>query len=108
LLAINLAESDNPVAVEPLRRTRILSAAFVLGSSALLANFVPGVADVLSILGGLFGNMLMLVFPAMITLTIFKDEMTLTRAFGVGLMCVGSAFSFASVIFTVLNSIGVI
>jgi len=88
-------------------RLRLGAAAAVLGSAAVIANYLTGAAVVLGVLGGSFGTLLMLVFPALIYRTIFRDEMTAQGIFGVSLMAAGSAVSFASVAFTLLNAIGI-
>jgi amino acid permease len=106
-LALHLAE-DNTMIGEPLRGIRIVSACAVLGVSALVANFIPGVADVLSILGGVFGNLLMLVFPSVIARAIFRYDFAYWRAFAITLMAAGSMLCFVAVGYTVLNAVGIV
>ena len=107
-LALTSTVAADPSEIEPFRLLRIAGAAIILGSSALVASYTPGAADVLSILGGSFGTLLMLVFPALISRAIFRDDMTWSRSMGIGLMVFGSCVSFASVITTVLSAIGII
>lgn len=54
---------------------RIGTGVAVLVLAALVSLTVPGVADVIGILGGSFGTLIMLVFPAIIYARVFRQEM---------------------------------
>jgi amino acid permease len=60
---------------DPMPRVRISTGIVVLISGSLISLKVPGVADVISILGGSFGTLIMLVFPVVIYASVFREEM---------------------------------
>jgi amino acid permease len=91
---------------EPLKNTRIGMAVFVLIQGMTVAIYAPGVADVISLLGGSFGTLIMLVCPAIIYLKVFRDEMHNRRAkIMISLLTFASIVSLAAVICTVLKLI---
>ena len=62
-------------ATDQLKNVRIGSGIVILLAGAVLSLYIPGIADVVSILGGSFGTLIMLVFPATIYMSVFKEEM---------------------------------
>jgi amino acid permease len=77
----------------------------VLITGAVVSLYVPGVADVISVLGGSLGTLIMLVFPAMIYKSIFKTELTLTDKVLVNMLLVSAAACFSSVVLTMFRVI---
>jgi amino acid permease len=68
---------DTPRGLEDLHRgLRIGIGVMVISIGAIVSLFIPGIADVVSILGGSFGTLIMLVFPALIYKSIFKLNRT--------------------------------
>jgi amino acid permease len=104
-----LVNSSTPTAtisleVEPLRNTRIITAVVVLIQGMILAIYAPGVADVISILGGSFGTLIMLVCPAIIYYSVFRDEMKLAKSkLMVGLLLSASCISAVAVFATIMK-----
>lgn len=90
------------VETEPLKNIRIAVAASVLIQGMLVALYSPGVADVISVLGGSFGTLIMLVCPAIIYCSVFKETLadTNTRIM-IGLLIAGSIISVAAVLATI-------
>ena len=84
---------------------RIAMGMGVLIIGAVISLFVPGIADVVSILGGSFGTLIMLVFPAMIYKSVFKSEMTRADTLFVNLLLVSAAVCFSSVALTMFRVI---
>ena len=64
---------------DPMRTVRIAVGFCVLVTGSIVSLFVPGIADVIGILGGSLGTLIMLVFPALIFVKVFSDEMYITR-----------------------------
>ncbi len=90
--------------VEPLRRTRIGTAIYVLVQGVIVAIYAPGVADVISILGGSFGTLIMLVCPAIIYCSVFKEELGTTKSkFMIGLLSGASLVSGFAVLATIMK-----
>lgn len=54
---------------------RVSSGFITLLSGATVSLIVPGIADVMSFVGGTLGALIMLVFPPLIYLNVFRDEM---------------------------------
>ena len=77
----------------------------VLVTGAIVSLFVPGIADVISVLGGSFGTLIMLVFPALIYKSVFKSEMSRTDTLFVNILLVSAAACFSSVVLTVFRVI---
>jgi amino acid permease len=90
--------------IEPLRNTRIGAAIFVLIQGMIVAVYAPGVADVISILGGSFGTLIMLVVPAIIYCSVFKEELgTRKSKFMIGLLLSASLVSAFAVFATIMK-----
>ena len=91
---------------EPLRKTRIGMAVYVLVQGLVVAIYAPGVADVISILGGSFGTLIMLVCPAIIYCKVCRDELGTSKAqIMIGLLMLASVISSIAVVCTVLHKI---
>lgn len=94
------------VEVEPLKKMRIGMAVYVLIQGMLVALYAPGVADVISILGGSFGTLIMLVCPAIIFCSVFKDKLRdFNTKIMIALLVIASLTSLAAVGATFLNLI---
>jgi amino acid permease len=80
-------------------RTLRIAVGFIdLIIGAVVALSVPGIADVIGVLGGSLGTLIMLVFPALIYARVFRSEMSLFRnLFMVTLLLTSAAVCFASV-----------
>ena len=90
--------------VEPLRTTRIVTAVVVLIQGTIVAIYAPGIADVISILGGSFGTLIMLVCPGVIYCSVFRDDLKSPKSkFMVGLLFSASCVSAVAVWATVIN-----
>ena len=91
---------------DPLRKLRIASSFSLLVVGAILSLFIPGIADVVSILGGSFGTLIMLVFPAMIYMNVFRDEMKNRGSqLMVGILLVAAMCCFVSVAITLFGTL---
>lgn len=77
----------------------------VLLTGSVISLYVPGIADVISILGGSLGTLIMLVFPAMIYKSIFKSELTRTDHLLVNILLISAAACFSSVVLTIFRVI---
>ena len=89
---------------EPLRKTRIGVAIYVLLQGMVVAIYAPGVADVISILGGSFGTLIMLVCPAIIYCSVFKEELHESKSkFMIGLLSTASVVSAVAVVATIFK-----
>ena len=83
---------------DPLKNVRIGCGIAILSLGATLSLYVPGIADIVSILGGSFGTLIMLVFPAIIYASVFKSDMhTWKSQVMVGSLLVAASFCFVSV-----------
>ena len=91
---------------EPLKNVRIGMGIFVLIQGMVVAIYAPGVADVISILGGSFGTLIMLVCPAIIYYRVFKDQMTERKSqIMIGTLAFASLVSAIAVACTVMKLI---
>lgn len=91
---------------EPLRNVRIGMGVYVLVQGMVVAIYAPGVADVISILGGSFGTLIMLVCPAIIYYRVFQDQMTERKSqVMIGLLVTASLLSAVAVACTVMKLI---
>jgi amino acid permease len=91
---------------EPLKNTRIGMAIYVLIQGMIVAIYAPGVADVISILGGSFGTLIMLVCPAINYCKVFGEELSSRRAkIMISLLSFASLVSLTAVICTVMKLI---
>jgi len=91
---------------EPLRNVRIGMGVYVLVQGMIVAIYAPGVADVISILGGSFGTLIMLVCPAIIYYRVFRDQMSERKSqVMIALLVVASLLSAIAVICTVMKLI---
>ena len=91
---------------EPLRNIRIGMGVYVLVQGMVVAIYAPGVADVISILGGSFGTLIMLVCPAIIYYRVFQDQMTERKSqVMIGLLVTASLLSAVAVACTVMKLI---
>ena len=89
---------------DPMRNVRIVGGTLVLVIGAIVSLKVPGIADVIGILGGSLGTLIMLVFPALIYQKVYRDEMHLFRnRFQVGLLLFAAAICFSSVVIAFLS-----
>lgn len=89
---------------EPLRKTRIGVAIYVLIQGMVVAIYAPGVADVISILGGSFGTLIMLVCPAIIYCSVFKEDLHESKSrFMIGLLSTASVVSAVAVVATIFK-----
>jgi amino acid permease len=89
---------------DPMRKLRIISGVIVLIIGAIISLQVPGIADVIGILGGSLGTLIMLVFPAIIFSKVYRDDMhKFQNRFFVCLLLTASAVCFSSVIITVIS-----
>ena len=107
-LFANTTPSNQQITIEeePLKSIRIAVAVYVLIQGAVVAIYAPGVADVISILGGSFGTLIMLVCPAIIYSSVFKDEMKTSESrLMIGLLVAASLISGTAVVATVLKRI---
>lgn len=94
------------VEIEPLKEMRVGMAVYVLIQGMLVALYAPGVADVISILGGSFGTLIMLVCPAIIFCSVFKDKLSdLNTKIMISLLVIASLTSLGAVVATFLNLI---
>ena len=104
----NLSPSNGLISVElePLKKIRIGMSIIVLIQGMLVALFAPGVADVISILGGTFGTLIMLVCPAIIYCSVFKDNLgDRSSKFMIGFLFIATLLSLAAVLATITNNI---
>ena len=85
--------------VEPLKKTRIGTAVFVIIQGMIVAIYAPGVADVISILGGSFGTLIMLVCPAIIYSVVFKDELGTKKSTFMLTLLIGASLVSALAVF---------
>jgi len=85
------------------RFLRILVSIIVVILGGIISLFVPGIADVIGLLGGSFGTLIMLVFPAVIYERVFElnkvEKVLVNVLFGAAAAC------FASVLLTVAGLI---
>jgi amino acid permease len=81
---------------DPMRTLRISAGVVVLITGSIVSLYVPGIADVIGILGGSLGTLIMLVFPALIFAKVFSDEMHRTE----NRVMVGTLHTAALVCFT--------
>ena len=84
---------------------RITMGVLVLVLGATVSLYVPGIADVVGVLGGSFGTLIMLVFPATIYRTVFKTELTTTDTLFVNILLISALACFSSVILTMFRII---
>lgn len=92
--------------IEPLRKVRIGGSAVVLSVAAVVACYVPGAADVVGILGGSLGNLLMMVCPAIIYKGVFKGQLSTARTIALGMMVCSSILCFIAVAFSLSKLLG--
>ena len=91
---------------EPLKNLRIGMGIYVLVQGMIVAIYAPGVADVISILGGSFGTLIMLVCPAIIYCKVFRDQMTEMKSrVMIGLLVFSSLVSAVGVACTIMKLI---
>lgn len=91
---------------EPFQKIRIGMAIYVLLQGMVVAIYAPGVADVISVLGGSFGTLIMLVCPALIYCRVFAEEMNTAKArVMIGLLLGASLISLCAVICTIMHKI---
>ncbi len=92
---------------EPLRYVRIMAAILVLVQGMTVAIYAPGIADVISILGGSFGTLIMLVCPMIIYVRVFPEEFRSEKKskLMIYLLGTGSVVSAVAVACTVLHVI---
>ena len=89
---------------DPMRKLRITIGVAVLIIGAIVSLFVPGIADVVGILGGSFGTLIMLVFPAIIYASVFRYDMHKTEEIVmVGILLIAAGVCFTSVVITVID-----
>jgi amino acid permease len=101
-LVVSDDQSSISLESEPLRTTRIIIATAVIVQGATIAIYAPGVADVISLLGGSFGTLIMLVCPAIIYCSVFRQEMKRVKSIMmVGLLISASCISAAAVFATI-------
>jgi amino acid permease len=87
--------SDN---TDPMRTTRIIAGLCVLTLGAIVSLFVPGIGDVIGLLGGTLGVLIMLVFPAFIFMKVFSEDMhSTTNKLLVLALLVAAVLCFSSV-----------
>jgi len=102
-------DMESPLLVddtEPLKNVRIGMAIFVLIQGMVVAIYAPGVADVISILGGSFGTLIMLVCPAIIYCKVYPEDMGTRRAkVMMSLLSCASMVSLVAVLCTVMKLI---
>ena len=103
-LVSNGTPTNISLEAEPLKNTRIITAIVVLIQGMIVAIYAPGVADVISILGGSFGTLIMLVCPAIIYCSVFREEMESRKSkFMIGLLGGASCVSAVAVFATVMK-----
>lgn len=92
---------------EVLRKTRMATGIYVLIQGMVVAIYAPGVADVISVLGGSFGTLIMLVCPSIIYCRVFREDMISNSKSRVMIATLlgASLISVAAVICTVLHLI---
>ena len=99
-----LVSSGISLEAEPLKNTRIGTAIVVIIQGMVVAIYAPGVADVISILGGSFGTLIMLVCPAIIYCSLFREEMKTAKSkLMIGLLSSASCVSAIAVFATVMK-----
>ena len=97
LLPATPSDVSNPM---PSLRIGFGIATLILGAVVLL--MVPGIADVIGLLGGSFGTLIMLVFPALIYARVFRNEMdSLKNQVMVLFLLIAALACFTSVALTV-------
>ena len=108
VLNMMMLHKDTPLlgpVEDPTKDTRIGVGVAVLVVGATVSLFVPGIADVICILGGSLGTLIMLVFPAVIYGSVYREEMYRTEErVMVGLLLVAACISFTSVGLTLVDA----